>query len=222
MARTRKHDESQAQRLFVVPSEEELTKPKPNGGHVPPQNRRDQQIMASEDKRNRMAYILRNTSATFAVEPVRSNAELAERIPAYFNFCSERRMLPTVEGLSLFVGYSRQTLFDWRKGVNKGFHDDWHGMTTSDIIKRGLEVMASLDGSLAMEGLVSPVPYIYRSANFFNMQQKQTLAVEQENTGMRPPLTPEEIAKNLPDMVEISDIARNLPDNTDFDDMEGA
>lgn len=190
----------QSARTFVVPSEQELSHPKTNGGHVPPQNRREQQIMANEDKRNRMAEILRNTAETFLVTPVRSNHELIERIAEYYQFCAKRRMLPTVEGLSLYVGYSRHTLFDWRSGRNKGFSDLEDGLTTADIVKRGLEVMASLDGSLAMEGIVSAVPYIYRSSNFFQMQQKQTFAMEEADTGLKPPMTPEEIAKNLPEI----------------------
>lgn len=221
MARTRKHDAEQAQRLFVVPSEAELTKPKPNGGHVPPQNRRDQQIMANVEKRARASETLRNLTEAFMVEPVRSNQELIERVRDYFLFCSNRQLTPTVEALALYLGFTRKTLNDWKTGHNGGFKDYVNGMTTKTIIERATEMLAAYDGALACENVVSAVPYIWRSKNYYDMSDSLTIKTEVDN-GLRPALTPEEIAKNLPEPVESYDIMRNLADNTDFDDMEGA
>lgn len=47
---------------------------------------------------------------------VQTDAECQQRIDQYFQFCEERGLRPGVEGLSLSLGVSRQTLWSWKNG----------------------------------------------------------------------------------------------------------
>ena len=190
----------QAERLFPVP--DTGTRKNASLRRVPPQNQRDVQIMASEAKRDEAAHVLRSLANVFDVQPVRSNKELRKRIHEYFDYCTEQRVLPTVEGLALYCGYTRYTLHDWQTGKNKGFSDVEADFTTSNIVKKAVQTLAAFDASLAMSGAVNNVSYIWRSKNFYDMYDSITIKAEPSDT-MRPAMTVEDIAKNLPDISDL-------------------
>ena len=76
------------------------------------------------------------------------------------------------------------------------------GLLTSDVIKRAREILAAFDGTMAAAGKINPVAYIYRSSNFYGMVNKQTVAIEPMLEDHNQPKTPEEIAKDLPELID--------------------
>lgn len=197
MARTRTHDRNQ--KPFTMPDTE--TKPVKSLRGVPPQSQQDAQIMGDENKRTFAANLIDNLIESYRMPKVQSNRELEERAINYLRMCSEKRIPPTWEGLALYCGYARSTLWDMMAGRHKGFTDETEsGGATSAIVKRLRELFATFDGTMAITGGINPVSYIFRSSNYYGLVQKQTVAVEPQSDLLRPPATPDEIAKNLPEL----------------------
>lgn len=80
---------------------------------------------------------------------------------------------PTIEGLSLACGVDRRTLEDWKNGhLNP---------TRSAIVQKGIGILAELDAQLVQNGKIPQVVYIFRSKNFYGMQD----AVKVEHTSQK-------------------------------------
>lgn len=131
--------------------------------------------------------------------PVQSNAELQERLDEYFKMAQFREIPPTVEEMALYCGYTAQTIRDWAAERRKGFRDEPQpGITSAMIVKKALNLMHQIDAVLTESGKLNTVAYIFRSKNYYNMVDKQEITVSpSENSTV--PLSPEEIAKRLPD-----------------------
>lgn len=191
LPRTRKHDANQ--KPFKMPNED--TRPVSLRG-IPPQNQAAAQIMADPSKREYAGKLLSALADSFTMRPVQSNAELAERIKDYITFCSERQVLPTLEGMALYCGYSRDTFRDWRIGRNKGFKDVESGLTTSLLVQKAVTLLESFDADMAMNGRVTPVSYIFRAKANFNYEDRTSIEIVNDNN-LSQPMTTEEIVKNL-------------------------
>ncbi len=77
--------------------------------------------------------------------------ELQERAEAYLNdFDPESGVLPTIEGLALHLGISRQTVYAWRSEVKEGTKELAKPEFT-DIVER---VLATQSKTLIEKGLV--------------------------------------------------------------------
>lgn len=196
MAKTRKSEDQQ--HPFVEP--DTATRPLRSMRSVPPQNRSTAVIMSTDENRQFAAGVLRNISGFMKMPRVTSNAELVERIQAYFDYCISRQVPPTWEALGLYCGYTRAALFDWSTGRRKGFSDLVSDQTTADIIQKAREILATFDATMVVSGKMPPVPYIFRGCNYYSLQNKTTVDFELDKDRMKPPMTPEEIAKNLPEM----------------------
>ena len=83
IARTRKQDREQ--KPFVLPNTE--TKPIQSYQGIPPQKRRDAEIMSDDQKRDFSANLIDTLVDALKMPRVESNAELADRIVAYLNLC---------------------------------------------------------------------------------------------------------------------------------------
>ena len=57
------------------------------------------------------------------------------------------------------------------------------------------------DADMAMRQKVSPVTYIFRAKAISGYEDRHIVEIEANDTSSRP-LTPEEIAKNLPEMID--------------------
>lgn len=197
VARTRTHDRNQ--KPFTMPDTE--TRQIKTLHSVPPTKRRDLDIMSDDEKRDFSSMLINNLITSIKMPRVTSNKELEERAAEYLQMCAEKRIPPVWEGLALFCGYSRATLWDWMSGRNKGFSDEGEfGSSTSVIVKRLRETFAAYDAMMSITGNINPVSYIFRSSNYYGLQQRSTVAIEPQTDLLRPPATPEDIAKNLPEL----------------------
>lgn len=99
---------------------------------------------------------------------------------------------PTIEGLSLACGVDRRTLEDWKNGHLSP--------TRSAIVQKGIGILAELDAQLVQNGKIPQVVYIFRSKNFYGMQD----AVKVEHVTTRPDAeSPESLASKYADAIPV-------------------
>ena len=127
-----------------------------------------------------------------------SSVEVEEAIYGYFVECSNNNRLPTIEGMSLFLGIDRTTLWRWSQG-------DGCSQEVCNAMKRGKSVLSAIDAELALKSKISPVTYIFRSKNFYGMSDTVKLETD---TYREPPKSAEEIAKKYEGLL-ISDDSFN-------------
>lgn len=100
-----------------------------------------------------------------------NNEELMDRLNEYFRECIERGQIPTVEDMSLALGVTRQTLWEWEhKGSN---------FERMEIIRKAKEVLAGIDAKLVSEGKIPQVTYIFRAKNYFGMRDQTQISFDQ-------------------------------------------
>lgn len=82
---------------------------------------------------------------------------VAERIDFYFEFCATHGKRPTVEGLSLALGITRQALFVWESKQDE----------RAEIVKQAKALLNALIVDWAVDGRLNPVVMIYLTKNHF-------------------------------------------------------
>ena len=99
---------------------------------------------------------------------------------------------PTIEGLSLSCGVDRRTLEDWKNGHLSD--------TRSAIVQKAIGILAELDAQLVQNGKIPQVVYIFRSKNFYGMQD----AVKVEHVSTRQDTeSPESLAEKYQDAIPV-------------------
>lgn len=99
---------------------------------------------------------------------------------------------PTIEGLSLSCGVDRRTLEDWKNGHLSP--------TRSAIVQKGIGILAELDAQLVQNGKIPQVVYIFRSKNFYGMQD----AVKVEHVTTRQDAeSPDQLASKYADAIPV-------------------
>lgn len=100
---------------------------------------------------------------------------------------------PTIEGLSLSCGVDRRTLEDWKNGHLSD--------TRSAIVQKAIGILAELDAQLVQNGKIPQVVYIFRSKNFYGMQD----AVKVEHVSTRQDAeSPESLASKYADAIPVN------------------
>ena len=204
MARTKKHEQAPSEFAW----KEYDTENKSMKG-VPPHRQAINQAVANPETRSLVGQILGEYRKAFMMPKVNSNAELVQRLDEFFSMAQERQIPPTIQEMALYCGYTAQTFNDWKNGRNKGFCDsDNLTPSTSVIIKKAVEILHGMDMVLTQSGKINPVAYIWKAKNWYGERDVQEIVVTP--SGDRTvPLTPEEIAKNLPDPDDLSDLDPN-------------
>ena len=119
---------------------------------------------------------LKETYVAYKKERVRSDDELKQRLNDYFKYCAEENVVPTVEEMAMWTGYSIQTVGDWEHGRNKGFSSE-----TSNIIKKAKNFLQTFDAKLAISGKMNFLAYCFRAKNYYGMSDKQEITVTPNN-----------------------------------------
>ena len=122
---------------------------------------------------------------------VRSDEELIERLDGYFEYCATEDVVPTVEEMAAYTGYSISTVWDWELGRNKGFSPK-----TSEIIKKAKDILKIFDAKMVLAGKIPFLAYCFRSKNYYGMKDQQEIVVAPQNP-LGDEATTEEIAKRM-------------------------
>lgn len=123
------------------------------------------------------------------------DAAVEERIGWYFQHCQEDDMKPTVNGLAMALGISRQTLHKWSTGQLRGEKSD-----RSDLIKRAYGMLQLLWEDYMLNGKVNPVSGIFLGKNHFDYTDKQEVTLT-PGTPLGEPVDPAALEEKYADVV---------------------
>lgn len=129
--------------------------------------------------------------------------ELQEGIKKYLVYIAEKNaagvaLIPDVEGLALFLGVSRSTLYEWQNSRPGEF---------SDTLKRTLNAIAAAKKQLALMGKIPPLVFATDFNNNHGYTQQQNIEIT--------------AARKLEQLPTREDIIKRLPQNTDIDEDPG-
>ena len=129
--------------------------------------------------------------------------ELQEGIKKYLVYIAEKNaagvaLIPDVEGLALFLGVSRSTLYEWQNSRPGEF---------SDTLKRTLNAIAAAKKQLALMGKIPPLVFATDFNNNHGYTQQQNIEIT--------------AARKLEQLPTREDIIKRLPQNADIDEDPG-
>lgn len=104
----------------------------------------------------------------------RTNQEILDRIDYYFEQCIVDAIRPTIETMSLALGYSRISIWSWKNGVKCDSQ-------RQQIIQAAYDTIAAFDADMVSNGQLNPIVYIFRSKNFYDMKDQTDLVVRPDN-----------------------------------------
>lgn len=126
----------------------------------------------SEEDRAVIKRLLGETRLAYKMPGVKSDAELEERLDNYFERCVEYGIIPTVEEMCLYIGYTRNWVSEIRIGKKPGFSPD-----TKRLLNAAMEFMATIDAKMVMTGKVRDAVYIFRGKNYHGMKDQQDVTI---------------------------------------------
>lgn len=121
---------------------------------------------------------------------ITTDEECEERLAEYFMWCAESGVRPTVEEMSLSLGYTRKTIWEWEQGNAQSKHRSY-------LIKKAKEYMASFDAKVVVEGGMNPLVYFFRAKNYYGMKDVQDVVITPNASPLGDEANAEEIMKKL-------------------------
>lgn len=100
-------------------------------------------------------------------DPVTSDEELQARLEAYFERCAREQIIPTVEEMGLWTGYTEAYWNHVKTGRRQGF-----SVSCGTIWEKALAYMKGFDAKLVISGKMNFLVYCFRAKNFYGMQDK--------------------------------------------------
>lgn len=102
----------------------------------------------------------------------RNETELKERINDFFSFCSQRNIKPGIEAISLSLGVTRATFWNWTNGI--GVSGEWQ-----DICVIAKQSIIAFIEAAALSGKLNPATSIFILKNVGNY--KDSYSFEEAN-----------------------------------------
>lgn len=96
--------------------------------------------------------------------------QVENRIFEYFNICSVNDMKPSMAGLALAIGVSRNTLWQWSVG---NVRSDTH----LNLIKKAVQMLDAQMVDYMQNGKINPVSGIFLMKNNFGYKDQQEVVV---------------------------------------------
>lgn len=121
--------------------------------------------------------------------PVHKNnpAEVRERLDHYFQYCADYGQKPSVEGLVLSTGVSRQTLWQWENDEKS---------KSGELVRRAKELINAMLVSWTMDGKLNAIFSIWLQKNHFSYSDNKVIEI-----------------KTQPEHATISDLEAQLEEN---------
>ena len=156
-------------------------------GHRKGDPRPDQQIQSAPGENARdvmLVHVIAKQPKCVMSDPV----AVADRYDWYIDYCIENDMRPSVAGLALAYGFSRDWLLQMKNGLVKGVPAE-----AVDTLKRAWDALAALMEEYMMNGRINPIPGIFLLKNNHGYRdQSEQVIIKRDpyETG-----DPEEIAR---------------------------
>ena len=96
--------------------------------------------------------------------------QVEKRIYEYFQICADNDMKPSMAGMALAIGVTRETLWQWSVG---NFRNDTHHNT----IKKAVQMLDSQMVDYMQNGKINPVSGIFLMKNNFGYKDQQEVVV---------------------------------------------
>lgn len=129
-------------------------------------------MIVTQEDRDFVSELLRETMEAYMMPKVKNDDELLQRLQDYFTRCSTRGIVPTIEEMILYCGYTNSWMYDITSGRNKGFTPQ-----TSLILKKAKHFMHSLDTKLVESGKLNFLAYCFRAKNYYGMTDKSEVVL---------------------------------------------
>lgn len=129
--------------------------------------------LANTAERQEMSALLKESLLWYGLPCVKSDEECAERLDQFFQKVVSAGITPTYEKLCLALGTYREVVERWERGDL--------GQTRSGMIKKAKQILADMDATLVSQGKIPQVTYIFRSKNYYGMQDKTEMVVTPNN-----------------------------------------
>lgn len=114
---------------------------------------------------------LTNCLHWYKMDKCKTDDDVEQRTLYFFEYCIEHGERPTVEKYCMSLGYARQTVNEWERGINASSR-------RTDIIKKAKEFLASYDADLVTTGQLAAIPWIFRAKNYYGMSDQTQLTIE--------------------------------------------
>ena len=139
------------------------------------------------------ARYIRAARASVSLPPIDISdpKQVEDRINQYFDYCAEHDIKPGFVMMANWLGVSRDTLNQWKRG-------NYRAATHTDIIQKAVSQLESLWEMYMVDGKINIVAGIFIGKQYYGAVDKQELVIT-PNENSTAPLSPEEIAKRLPD-----------------------
>lgn len=106
----------------------------------------------------------------------REPEKVEERLNYYFQYCTDNGVKPSVEGMSLCLGVSRQSLWEWENDT---------GSKSGQLVARAKELINSLLTTWTMNGKINAVYTIWLQKNNSGYSDTKTLEIKPQTEPQR-------------------------------------
>lgn len=144
--------------------ETKVVKKKPRGGNSPVIGNNG--LMLQDGDNNKFTSVSLQLLNMDKVDLHDENA-VAERLNEYFNLMAEKDMKPTISGLAMALGTTRQTLWAIKNNQPMGGYGNLPNMPqgTTDLIKKAYLLMETLWESYMLNGKINPAAGVFLGIN---------------------------------------------------------
>lgn len=152
----------------------------------------------TEAQREIAGKLLQETLQAYKKQKVNSEQELLQRLDEYFTHCANGGIIPTVEEMALYCGYSVKGFWELERGNSMRL-----GLNASEIIKKAKGFLQAFDAKLVICGQLNFLTYCFRAKNYYGLVDRKELDVATSDPlGRKPTLEELEAAIDaLPDDV---------------------
>lgn len=120
-----------------------------------------------------------------------------ERINEYFRITTSYDMKPSIESLAFAFGVSRQTLYNWSRGLESSTMPD----ECRKAIQKAYALITSLMADYMQNGKINPVAGIFLMKNNMDYEDKREVTLKPENP-MGDQTSAEDLQKRYLDAIE--------------------
>lgn len=151
-------------------------------------------MAAFENCKGEIAELIKAKVKYLFYEVPETEEEFLSRANQFFMEIVEENRIPTWEDFCLNMGVTRETVFEWINTESKG-------KFVSNLCKKSREILASMESTLATQGKIQPVVWIFRSKNFYGMQDQAQLVISNGNAIEHK--TEEELREKYADIINV-------------------